>query len=306
MTTSGSIAVEAGAKSSFTGLLRGLANVLRFVRRNPLGSVAVLVVLLMFVMAIAAPVIAPHEPAELLTGARLAAPLDSTADGTRLWLGGDQLGRDMATRLLYGARISLGIAVSGVIGSAIIGALLGGIGAFVGGIVDAVVQRVVETLLILPVIVVAMVLVTMLGSSWTSIVFAIWLVQAPRVARIVRGEVLSIRERPFIEAARSTGCSSTRLLLRHIAPNVLPMVLVVGTIELSAAILLEGGLSFLGFGVAPPAASWGLMIREGQTYMTRMPHMLLVPGFMISLAVLAFSMVGDMIRDAFDPRLRRG
>jgi ABC-type dipeptide/oligopeptide/nickel transport system permease subunit len=193
-----------------------------------------------------------------------------------------------------------------VIGSAIIGALLGGIGAFVGGIVDAVVQRVVETLLILPVIVVAMVLVTMLGSSWTSIVFAIWLVQAPRVARIVRGEVLSIRERPFIEAARSTGCSSTRLLLRHIAPNVLPMVLVVGTIELSAAILLEGGLSFLGFGVAPPAASWGLMIREGQTYMTRMPHMLLVPGFMISLAVLAFSMVGDMIRDAFDPRLRRG
>jgi peptide/nickel transport system permease protein len=283
-----------------------VSGVARFVRRNPSGSVALVVVIAIVLLAIAAPAIAPHEPDRLLSGGRLARPLERAANGDRLWLGGDHLGRDMLSRTLYGARISLGIALSGVLGSALIGAVIGGTSAYIGGILDGIVQRVVEALFILPTIVVAMVLVAMLGNDWTSIVMAIWLVQAPRVARVVRGEVLTIRRRPYIEAAQSVGASTPRMLLRHITPNVAPLILVVGTIELSAAILLEGGLSFLGFGVAPPTSSWGLMIREGQTFMRREPHMLYVPGAMISIAVLAFSILGDMVRDVFDPRLRRG
>lgn len=217
-------------------------------------------------------------------------------------LGTDNLGRDVFARILYGGRLSLGMAVTASVGIALLGLLLGLVAGLYGRAADAVIMRVVDVLLALPTLILALVLVGLLGQGLRSLTITIIAVQWPRYARLVRGMTLKLREQDFVLAARALGASRARIMLRHIAPNLIGPVVVFSTIDMGSTLLAVSGLSFLGFGVGPPTPEWGAMLSEARQYLDRAPELLVYPGVAISVVVLGFNLAGDGLRDMLDPR----
>ncbi|MEP7356234.1 MAG: nickel transporter permease [Anaerolineales bacterium] len=266
--------------------------------RSPL-TVAGLVLLLAFTLAaVFAPQIAPYNPLKQNVLQRLQLPSPAH------WLGTDQLGRDLLSRLIFGARISLsvGVVVVGLAGT--VGTTVGLAAGYVGGWVDEVLMRLTDVFLAFPALILAMAVAGALGPSLTNAMIAIAVVAWPVYARLVRGQVLQLREREYVEAARSLGASPLHIILRHILPNTLAPLLVQASFDMGGAILSAAGLSFIGFGAQPPLSEWGVMISEGRKFITTHLWLSLYPGLAILLAVGAFNVIGDGLRDALDPRLR--
>jgi peptide/nickel transport system permease protein len=269
-------------------------------RAYPLGVLGAAILVVMVLAAVFAERLAPYDPVSGDFLAILQPP------GPKHLLGTDGFGRDVFTRLVYGARTALLVGVSGSVVAATLGAALGVTTAYFGGLVDLIVERFSEILLAFPLVVLALALVAAFGGGGIgSVVLAVIVVSVPRVARVVRASALSIRELPFVEAARALGAGHLAIMTRHLLPNVLAPYLIMLTALLGQAILLESSLSFLGLGVAEPTPAWGLMLRGSATqFAERAPWLAIAPGAAISLAVFAFNFVGDALRDALDPRLR--
>ncbi len=280
-------------------LARALGALRRFARRRPLGGVGAALVLLMVAAAALASIIAPYDPLAtdflaILQPPSLAHPL-----------GTDAFGRDVLSRLLYGARTALAVGLSASFLGASLGALLGTVSAYFGGKIDLAVQRVNEVFLSFPIVVLALAVVAVLGTGIGNVILAITVPAVPQVARVVRASALSVRAMPYVEAAQAIGAGHWRIITRHMLPNVMAPYLIMLTAFLGQAILLEASLSFLGLGVAEPTPAWGLMLRgAGVQFAERAPWLAIAPGLAISLAVFAFNVLGDALRDALDPRLR--
>jgi peptide/nickel transport system permease protein len=276
-----------------------LRAVLRFSRRKPLGAIGGALVLALLVMAAFAERIAPYDYDQTIRGARMQPP--SAAH----WLGTDNLSRDMWSRVVYGARISVTVAFSTIVLGTLCATAIGVSSGYFGGLYDTAVQRVVDAWISFPFFVILLSVMAVLGPGLLNVVLALAIVITAAGSRVVRGATLSVAQNAYVEAARAMGCGHLRILLRYIVPNVMATVIVLATIGLGGVILAEGGLSFLGFGVPPPYPSWGAMLSgSGRTYMYRAPWMAIWPGVAISLAVFGFNMLGDALRDVLDPRLR--
>ena len=266
---------------------------------NPLNVAATLVIVALAICAVFAPLLAPYDPLAQALASRLEPPSPDH------WLGTDQLGRDIASRLLYGARISLVIGVVVVTLAGVFGTFVGLIAGYAGGLVDEALMRVTEVFLAFPPLILAMAIAGALGPSLTNAIIAIAAVTWAIYARVTRGQLLSLRRREFVEAARAIGASRTRILVRHLLPNALAPLLIQGSFDMGSAIISAAGLSFIGFGAQPPTPEWGVMISEGRNFISTQPWLSLFPGLAILFAVGAFNLLGDGLRDLFDPRLRR-
>src|SRR5207302_3648733 len=273
-----------------------LTVVTRFCRTRPLGAVGAAVIVLMLVVAALAHVIAPYDPVANDFGGMLAPP--SRAH----WLGTDAFGRDVLSRLIYGSRTALLVGFGAAVFGATVGAVLGVGSAYFGGRVDLYLQRLMDIFLSFPLIILALALVAILGNSIPNVIMAITIPMIPRAALVIRSSALTIREMPYVDAARAAGFGHARINLRHMLPNVVAPYLIMLTAFLSQAILAESSLSFLGLGVQEPTAAWRLMLRGAAVdFAEAAPWMALFPGFAISLAVFAFNLFGDSLRDALDP-----
>ncbi len=281
------------------GLPRWLAVVIGFSRRRPLGAAGAAIIVLMVLSASTAPLIAPHHPLETDFSAQLSPP---SADH---WLGTDAFGRDLLSRLIYGSRTALLVGFASALMGATLGALIGVTSAYFGGRIDLLIQRVVDIFLSFPIIVLALAVVSILGTGVENVIMAITVPMIPSCARVVRSSALAVREMPYVAAARAAGFSHGRIIFRHMLPNVMAPYLIMLTAYVGQAILLEASLSFLGLGVAEPTAAWGLMLRGAAVeFAESAPWMAIFPGFAISLGVFAFNLFGDSLRDALDPKLR--
>lgn len=270
-----------------------------FAVRRPLGAAGAAVILSMACAALFANFLAPFDPLENDYGAMFQAP------GAIHWLGTDSFGRDVLSRLLYGARTALWVGFCSSFAGTTLGAIFGVSCAYFGGRVDLWMQRFMDILLSFPLIVLALTVVAVLGSGVWNVILAISVPMIPRAALVVRSSALALRQTPFVEAALTLGASHGRIIFRHMLPNVMAPYLILLSAFLSQAILLEASLSFLGLGVAEPTPAWGLMLRGAAVeFAERAPWMALFPGLAISLAVFAFNVFGDSLRDALDPKLR--
>ncbi|HKW93017.1 MAG TPA: ABC transporter permease [Methylomirabilota bacterium] len=270
-----------------------------FVRRRALGAIGAAVVLVMIVLAVFAGVLAPYDPLAVDFGAMLTAP--SAAH----WLGTDAFGRDVLSRLIYGSRTALLVGFGAAVLGATLGAVLGVGSAYFGGLIDLYLQRLMDIFLSFPLIILALALVAILGNSIPNLIIAITIPMIPRAALVLRSSALTIREMPYVDAARAAGFGHARIIMRHMLPNVVAPYLIMLTAFLSQAILAESSLSFLGLGVQEPVPAWGLMLRGAAVdFAEAAPWMALFPGLSISLAVFAFNLFGDSLRDALDPKLR--
>jgi peptide/nickel transport system permease protein len=276
-----------------------LATFWRFCRQNPLGAVGGLVVLLMILMAALADVVTFYDPTRNNFGAMLEPP---SAD---YWLGTDQFGRDLYSRIVYGARTALLVGfVSASVGGTV-GLILGVASAHFGGRLDLMLTGVMDVLMAFPLIILALAMVSIFGTGTSNVIMAITIPFIPRCARVVRSSALAVREMPYIDAARACGFGHARIILRHMVPNVFAPYLVIMTAAVGQAILLESSLSFLGLGVQEPVAAWGLMLRGGaQDYAESAPWVAIYPGIAISLAVFGFNLFGDALRDWLDPKMK--
>jgi peptide/nickel transport system permease protein len=254
--------------------------------------------------ALLAPQIAPWDPARQMLLKRLRPPAWEARGLREHPLGTDHLGRDILSRILYGGRISLGVGLSAVTLSALIGVTLGLLAGFHGGRMDALVMRLADVFLAIPYILLAMGVVFALGPSLLNVILVMAVTRWVQFARIVRADVLSIREREFVSGARARGNRSVRLLVRHVLPNALTPIIVVATLELAFMIIYESALSFLGLGVQPPTPTWGWMLADGRNYVGTAWWLATFPGLAIMLTVLAVNLLGDWLRDTLDPRLK--
>jgi peptide/nickel transport system permease protein len=272
----------------------------RWVRRHPTGAGAGLVLAVVLGAVLFAPAVSPHDPYAQDYDALMARP------GRVYVLGTDYLGRDVLSRTIFGGRTSLAISLTAIAAGTIAGTVIGLISGYFGGWLDGVVQRVVDVVMALPSIILALALMAVLGPRTENVVIAIATVVVPGLARIVRGVALQLRETQFVESARALGGSDARIIRRHLLPNTAAPVIVVATNALSAAILIEASLGFLGLGTQPPTPSWGNMLsEEARRYFERAPWMALPPGIALSATVMAVNFLGDALRDSLDPRLRR-
>jgi peptide/nickel transport system permease protein len=267
--------------------------------RSAKGLIGLALVGVIFLIAVLAPLFIPGDlETKMNMTARLQPP------SAEYLLGTDQLGRDLLYRVMLGARTSLMIAGAAVLTSIVLGLPLGLVSGYFGGHLDNVLMRLVDTLLAFPALLLALTISAMLGPNLHNTIIAIGVAFTPYLARIVRGEALRVTQMPYVEAARASGTNDFRMISRHILPNILPVVIVQGTISLAFAILAEAGLSFLGLGTQPPQSSWGLMIQASRDYLDRAPWTALVPGAAVALTVLGLNMFGDVLRDALDPRTK--
>lgn len=271
---------------------------LRRIAKHPLGAVFGSLILLLIMVAVLAPVLAPYDPIAT-SRAKLLPPSAEFPFGT------DNIGRDQLSRIIWGSRISLYVGIMAVSIGTLGGTLLGLVSGFLGGKVDLIAQRAVDGMLAIPGIVLAMGIVSVLGANTTNALLAIALVTIPSSSRVVRGAVLSVKQNVYIEAAQALGAHPLRIMLRHVLPNIGAPILILASSALGGAILIESGLSFLGLGTQPPNPSWGLMLSTtGRQFMESAVWLAIFPGLAISITVLSFNMLGDTIRDVFDPRLR--
>jgi peptide/nickel transport system permease protein len=277
----------------------------RFLRRflsNRLAVVGAAFILLLVVTAILAPLIAPHDPNAQNISYRLSRP---GADGHVL--GTDHLGRDVLSRLIYGGRVSLLAALEAVVVSVVLGVPLGMLAGFVGRRLDAVLTWINDALMSVPALILALTIVAVLGpGSLTNAMLAVGIVTAPRLFRIARAASMSVREETYIEASMGIGCTTARTLWRHVLPNALTPLAIGATLVFGSAVVAEASLSFLGFGVRPPTASWGSMLNDAYANINLAPYLLYIPGALIALVVLAFTFIGDGLRDALGTKSKAG
>lgn len=259
---------------------------------------------LLILAAVAAPLIAPHDPAYQTLLARLQAPVGFSGGSTEHLLGTDQLGRDIFSRAVYGARVSLGIGLLGMLIGATIGITAGMIAGFRRGIIDEVIMFLVDAQLALPFIVMALIAIAIFGTDLIVLILVVGVAGWEGYARLTRGMVLSAREQQYVLSAEAAGASRKRVMARHILPNISAPLIVLATFQLTSIILLESSLSFLGIGVQPPTASWGSMIGEGREYLNTAWWIAVVPGVAIVLTTMTISLIGDWLRDVLDPTLR--
>ena len=289
------IVVPAGARPR-AGRWTALA---RFARKKPLGAAGGVLMVLMLITAVFADVLQTHDPIATNAAYTLGAP------NAEHWLGTDHLGRDIYSRIVHGARVSLVVGVASTLLGSVLGGIIGLLSGYAGGKIDLVTQRILDILQGLPLLVLALVMSAALGPSVQNVVIAISIPIIPRAARVIRSSVLSIREMQYIEAARSLGVQHLRIAFRHILPNTMGPFIVLCTAQLGSAILVEATLSYLGLGLPEPYPSWGRMLSvSAAEYAQKAPHLVLFPGIAISLAVFASNLLGDALRDTLDPRLR--
>jgi peptide/nickel transport system permease protein len=272
--------------------------------RNPGAIAGVLILLTVIVAAVAAPYVAPHDPARQSLIRRFTPPLWVQGGNPAYPLGTDQVGRDILSRIIYAARISLIVGISAVMVSLVVGVTLGLLSGFLRGKVDAVIMTVVDVTLSFPQLLIALAFVAALGPSLLTIIVVLGLTGWERYTRVVRAEVLALREKDFVEAARAMGASSTRMVLRHLLPNTFSSIIVMSTLQVAQAILQEAALSFLGVGTGSAHPTWGQMIALGRDFVSVAWWLATFPGLAILLTVLAINLVGDRLRDALDPRVR--
>jgi ABC-type dipeptide/oligopeptide/nickel transport system permease subunit len=273
----------------------------RFARvffRRGVVAFGLVVIVILIIIAIFAPVIAPYDPYETdLKNIRAASSREHL-------LGTDTLGRDTLSRIIYGSRTSLIIGIVAIGFASTVGMSLGLIAGYFGGIVHAIIMRFIDAMMCIPMMLLALTLAALLGSGLTNIVIALGVSMIPPYARLMCAQVLGVKEHDYVAFSRAIGASDLRTMLRHVAPNCFPPLIVLMTMMLGGAILTEAGLSFLGVGIRPPGAAWGAMVSEGYRYLLTTPMLSIAPGVAIMLVVFAFNMVGDGLRDALDPRLR--
>jgi peptide/nickel transport system permease protein len=275
-----------------------LQTIWTFCKRKPIGAVSAAIILLLILMAAIGPSIAPYDPdagnaARVLKGPALAYPM-----------GNDQVGRDILSRIMYGARVSLQVSLMSVVFGSLVGVIIGTVSAYFEGWFDAVLQRFVDALLAIPLIVIAIMLVSLVSPTLNNLIVALAISIAPRASRVARGSALAVKHEQYVDAARAIGATDTRIIARYIFPNIFAPILVLFTVTMGAAITAEASLAFLGLGPST-LISWGRMLSaEGRQYMQVAWWMAVYPGLTIMLAVLAFNMFGDALRDVLDPRLR--
>ncbi len=282
-------------------LPHALALILRFCRRKPLGAIGAVIVVALIVMAVFADRIAPYSYDDSIRGARMKPP------SAQSWMGTDNLGRDIWSRVVYGARISVTVGFATVALATLLATVIGVSSAYLRGPYDIVVQRVVDAWMSFPALVIVLSLLAALGPGLLNLILALSILGAAGTSRVIRGAALSTMQNPYVEAARALGAGHARVIVCHVLPNVMATVIILATIGLGTVILAESALSFLGFGVPPPYPSWGGMLSgSGRSFMYHAPWMALFPGAAISLAVFGFNMFGDALRDLLDPRMRGG
>lgn len=270
-----------------------------YARRYPLGTFGAVLVLLFVLVAILAPWITSFDPTTTNARASLARP------GDEHWLGADFMGRDLYSRIVFGARISLAVGVGSTVLGCLIGMIIGLASGYFGGWLDLVAQRLIDIMQALPLLVLALIMAASLGPSLQNTIIAISIPLVPQVARIIRSNTLALREMPFVEAARAVGMSEWAVAVRHVLPNTIAPLIVVATAQFGSAILTEAALSFLGLGIPEPHPSWGRMLSESAAeYVRTAPWLVIFPGVAISLAVFGTNLLGDAIRDILDPRQR--
>lgn len=272
---------------------------LRWLLRRPLTLLGVGIVLAVVIVGLAAPLLAPYDPLALDIANRLQ-PLSRTHP-----LGTDHLGRDMLSRIIYGARISLGVGVTIAVMGALVGTVLGLLAGYLGGKIDETIMRICDMFLAFPALILAMALAASLGPSLRNTMLALVVIWWPWYTRIMRGQVLALREAEYVMAARSLGASTRRLMFQHLLPNAVPPIIVQATLDIGNAILIASSLSFLGFGAQPPAPEWGAMTSDGRTFLRDYWWYPTFPGLAIMGTVIGFNLMGDGLRDLLDPRLRR-
>ena len=276
----------------------------QFMLHQPLGAAGLVFIVVMALVAVFAPLVTPYDPLTVDYGGMLVAP------SWQNWMGTDSFGRDVFSRIIYGARTALAVGFLASFLGSTIGAIIGVMSAYFGGKIDMLIQGVMDILLSFPIIVLALVVVAMLGQKMVfgvdvNLIIAIGIPMVPRVSRVVRASALAIRELPYIDAARAAGFSNTRIIFRHMVPNVVAPYLIMLTAYVAQAILSEASLSFLGLGVTEPTASWGLMLSgSAADFYQQAPWMIVFPGLAISLAVFAFNLFGDSLRDWLDPKIK--
>jgi peptide/nickel transport system permease protein len=293
--------LEKSKSASPNRLAAVLVALWQFCRYKPLGAFGGFIVVGLLIMAVFAPWIAPYQYDETIPGARMKAP------GGQFWMGTDNLGRDVYSRVVYGAAVSVTVGFGAVLLANVLATVIGITSGYFGGAYDICVQRVVDAWQSFPFLVVILSLMAVLGPGLLNLVLALGVLGAAAASRVIRGTTISVMQNSYVEAARALGAGHLRIMLRYILPNVAATVIILATIGLGAAILAESALSFLGFGVPPPYPSWGAMLSgSGRSFMYRAPWMAIWPGAAISLAVFGFNMLGDALRDVLDPRLRGG
>lgn len=287
------VAAERGQRGN---VFRGL---LKFARRNPLGAIGGMLIVVLVVTAVFAPLVAPYDPLFPDVIDRLQGPSASHLFGT------DDIGRDVFSRVIYGGRVSLQVGILTVMLGTLVGATIGLVSGYTSGWADIIVQRVLDSLQSIPGLLLALVVAAVIGAGTINTIFPIAVILIPINARVVRSSVLSVREHQYIEAARVLGCTDFRIMLRHILPNVIAPILILASIYVGTAIIVEASLSFLGLGTSPPTPSWGNMLAgQGRAYMEQAPWLAIFPGLAITITVLSFNLLGDALRDTWDPRLR--
>lgn len=278
----------------------------RSLRRNSVGVIGLVIVVTVLITALLAPLIAPHNPAQINVRSRLLPPAWSAEGDLRFILGTDQLGRDVLSRLIFGSRVSVIVGILGVAISVLIGVTIGLISGYVGGIVDNILSRTVDTFMAIPFIILALAAVGFLGPGLFNLIIVLGITGWVTFARVVRGEVLSVKGMEYVIAARTVGQVGWRIALWHVLPNVTASIIVLATLQIATVIIAESSLSFLGMGVQPPTITWGVMLSEGRNHLATSWWLATFPGVAISLTALGAILMGDWLRDALDPRLRQG
>ncbi|MBW1710718.1 MAG: ABC transporter permease [Deltaproteobacteria bacterium] len=276
----------------------GFLAIVRTLFKHRLSLVGIVIIVFMFSLAIFAPVLAPYDPLEQ--------DLDNVLKGPSIkhWLGTDDLGRDLLSRVIYGAQVSMTVGVACTVFSLIVGTFLGLLAGFKGGKTDQIIMRLVDMVMIFPGFIFILILAAALGPGMINIIIAISLFGWAGAARIIRGNVLSTREEPYVDAARAAGASQWRIMFKHVLPNSAAPMIVAAALGIGGAVGMEAGAAFLGIGVQPPTPSWGRELRIGYTYLATVPLFSIAPGMLITLAILAFTFLADGLRDALDPRIR--
>lgn len=280
------------------GFKRGMSLLLR----SKTGTLGLMIVSLLVLIAVFAPWLAPYDPAKINPSAILKPPAWLSGGMSQHILGTDNLGRDMLSRIMYGSRVSLLVGISAVVVAGAIGLVLGLISGFYGGFIDNLIMRVVDSFLAIPHILFTLVVLGVLGPSMTTLIVVLGVTNWVSYARVTRGEVLSIKEREFVKAAHSIGVRDRMIMIRHLLPNVFSSFIVIATLNVAGTIIAEASLSFLGLGIQPPAVSWGGMLSSGRTYLSTSWWVATFPGVAITMTVLGIIMLGDWLRDLLDPR----
>ena len=292
--------VHAPATAALAPKLTTVGVVLRFVRTKPLGAAGAFIILAMMAVAFSSRALAPYDPYTADYAAQFARPSGEH------WFGTDEFGRDLMSRIMYGARIALFVGFTASFAGCTIGGLLGVLSAYWGGKVDLLLERLMDILLAFPQLILALAIASILGPAVQNVVIAIAIPIIPRAARVVRATALSVKENVYVEAVQALGAPRRRIILRHIVPNVVAPYIILLTAQLGGAILAEAALSYLGLGAAEPTPSWGLMLSgSALSYAEKAPWIAVFPGIAISLGVFGFNLFGDSLRDALDPKLRK-